>query len=766
MKIPSRLLHLSSGLAVIIGLSLASTATAGWDQKADMLFPRGEHANVVHNGKIYVLGGISNHSTGPAQMEVYNPADNTWTQEGSLPANRYRHHFTAGSSLYNGPRGPEIWICGGKAGSANQGTVFVDVYNIQTQTWSRGPDLPENHWAGPAVLVGDNLHVLTGGRGKSSAENHHFVLNLSTVTLNPSGAGTGWTNAAPVPQKRVHVAGVNLNGKIYLIGGEFDHNHDLTGDTPTVQVYDPATDTWNPTSENAAANPPLADLPAGAGRSHHEWATFVHNGRILVVGGVDGVKEVAGSNYKVPITRKSIFEYNPSNNTWTELLELPRSLASPGAKIVGNTLYVFGGGENDWFGGDLATTWAIPYAELTGGTQNPVPPVANAGPDISVTDNNGNGNENVTLNGSGSSDSDGTIVSYRWLVNGSQVATGVSPSVSFQVGVRNVTLEVTDNSGLVGTDVVSVAVNAGGGTSIDVDVITEAELYDQANGIGTAQLGSGQKLVNIHDGEWVLYSQFDFGSSTTPDAESVEISVSSNTTGGIIRFRLGNPTTGTTIATIDFSGSGGWNNWVTLSTGLIAPVSGLQELYVTFEAHPGETRSLMDIDWFQFKSDPQGPVNPGPGTDIFAEDFASGTNFSNTSAFSLGGNGVASYQTPSSGATTAKDSLSNFSGGTVDLDGATSVTLGTLVRLVGPEVGDLEIHMIVRFVNSNNNTTDVAADRMSISNSFNGNFLPYEKTIAVPAGSDRITDVRIRMDQNQPSSSQTVYFDDVTITGD
>ncbi len=147
-------------------LALATTAQAAWIQKADMAFPRGEHANVVYNNKIYVLGGISNHATGPNQMEVYDPATDTWTPEGALPPNRYRHHITAGSSLYNGPRGPEIWICGGKPGAPNTGTVWVDVYHIGTKTWSRGPDLPEKHWAGPAVIVGNKLHVLTGGKGR------------------------------------------------------------------------------------------------------------------------------------------------------------------------------------------------------------------------------------------------------------------------------------------------------------------------------------------------------------------------------------------------------------------------------------------------------------------------------------------------------------------------------------------------------------------------------------------------------------------------
>ncbi|MFC2101177.1 PKD domain-containing protein, partial [Bacteroidota bacterium] len=90
------------------------------------------------------------------------------------------------------------------------------------------------------------------------------------------------------------------------------------------------------------------------------------------------------------------------------------------------------------------------------------PPVADAGIDQTVTDSDNNGSESVTLDGSGSYDNDGTIASYVWTENGSQVATGVNPSVSFNIGTHNIDLTVTDDDGLSGTDVVTIIVNAPG----------------------------------------------------------------------------------------------------------------------------------------------------------------------------------------------------------------------------------------------------------------------------------------------------------------
>jgi PKD repeat protein len=87
-------------------------------------------------------------------------------------------------------------------------------------------------------------------------------------------------------------------------------------------------------------------------------------------------------------------------------------------------------------------------------------PVANAGVNQSVTDSDGNGAEPVTLDGSNSHDPDGgTIVSYIWSEGGSQIATGVSPSVIFAVGSHTVTLEVTDDEGASATDTMTVVVS-------------------------------------------------------------------------------------------------------------------------------------------------------------------------------------------------------------------------------------------------------------------------------------------------------------------
>jgi len=112
-------------------------------------------------------------------------------------------------------------------------------------------------------------------------------------------------------------------------------------------------------------------------------------------------------------------------------------------------------------GGSRATTGQV-LINITDGGEPPsnIPPTADAGPDQNVADTDENGSEDVTLDGSGSSDSDGTIVSYEWEENSSQIATGVSPVVTLDVSVHTIDLIVTDDDSDTGTDSVVITVSA------------------------------------------------------------------------------------------------------------------------------------------------------------------------------------------------------------------------------------------------------------------------------------------------------------------
>jgi hypothetical protein len=89
-------------------------------------------------------------------------------------------------------------------------------------------------------------------------------------------------------------------------------------------------------------------------------------------------------------------------------------------------------------------------------------PTAEAGADQTVTDADLSGDEPVTLDGSSSSD-DVAVTGYRWLLGPTLLSDTASPTalVTLPVGVNVVTLEARDVEGLVGTDTVTITVEAG-----------------------------------------------------------------------------------------------------------------------------------------------------------------------------------------------------------------------------------------------------------------------------------------------------------------
>ena len=92
------------------------------------------------------------------------------------------------------------------------------------------------------------------------------------------------------------------------------------------------------------------------------------------------------------------------------------------------------------------------------------PPLAQASADPTV----GTAPLEVQFSSDGSTDPDGSIVDYQWSWNGGS-ATGPSPTASFPAGDYAVTLTVTDDGGVTGTDIVNISAmppTDGTGTSI------------------------------------------------------------------------------------------------------------------------------------------------------------------------------------------------------------------------------------------------------------------------------------------------------------
>ncbi len=94
-------------------------------------------------------------------------------------------------------------------------------------------------------------------------------------------------------------------------------------------------------------------------------------------------------------------------------------------------------------------------------TPAPMPPTADAGGPYS-----GVVGAVISFDGTGSMDPDGTLASYAWDFGDGATASGPTPTHSYSVdGLFTVTLTVTDNDGLTGTDATSATINPAGGNT-------------------------------------------------------------------------------------------------------------------------------------------------------------------------------------------------------------------------------------------------------------------------------------------------------------
>lgn len=154
-------------------------------------------------------------------------------------------------------------------------------------------------------------------------------------------------------------------------------------------------------------------------------------------------------------------------------------------------------------------------------------------------------------------------------------------------------------------------------TGEDLDVVFEAEAFDEVlqinnqDAVGIYSGGTGQKIGAISNGDWVCYYAFDFGTG----ADSVDLSMSSDTNGGTVEFRLDSET-GPLIGSASVEGTDGWNNFVPVFAELDTIPTDIHDLYFVFTGGGG---SLLDTDWFQFNSGDGSSPSVDP-TDYQAED--------------------------------------------------------------------------------------------------------------------------------------------------
>ena len=206
----------------------AFDAERGTYRKLPPLPRRVDHAGLVAaGGDLYLIGGLHDWSVPTGEVFKYSTRTGTWEQ---LPSLEIPRGSPAVAAI-----GRRIYVAGGAVGSSErtrEATGVVEIYDLDTRRWSRGPDMPTaRHHAG-AAAIGDDVYVI-GGRSETD-------FSLDVVERFDSKTSK-WEKAPHLPQGVGALAVVVGGGRIVAISGGDDREAWVT---PGTWSFDPDTGRW------------------------------------------------------------------------------------------------------------------------------------------------------------------------------------------------------------------------------------------------------------------------------------------------------------------------------------------------------------------------------------------------------------------------------------------------------------------------------------------------------------------------------------------
>ena len=190
--------------------------TDSWSTRASMKTARVSLAVAVIGGSIYAVGGY-NGVTQVSTLEAYDPSTNTWTTKAPMP--------TARSGLAAAVVNGVLYAIGGEDAA---GTLLatVEAYEPTTDTWSAKASMPAGRRGLAAAVLGNTLYA---------------IHQVSLYAYDPST--NTWTTKAP-PRPGLALAAGVINGLPYRVGGVVTGPGVVVA-LPTVEAYDPASDSWS-----------------------------------------------------------------------------------------------------------------------------------------------------------------------------------------------------------------------------------------------------------------------------------------------------------------------------------------------------------------------------------------------------------------------------------------------------------------------------------------------------------------------------------------
>jgi hypothetical protein len=327
-----------SGLAALalVTLGLFARLFPGplvWREIDQTNTPDARHENgfVQVDGKFYLLGG-----RGTNRVEIYDPADSTWTDGPLPPGSIEMHHFQPVAI------GTTIYVIGAYTDDFPDESTIENIYtyNTVTNSWSTGPAIPAAFQRGStgAVVYDGKIYTICGSVG-----GHGGSAERKTDFSRYDPATNTWTALTPAPRARDHFHAAVHGTKLYVAGGRNGSNPDTVA---PVDVYDFSTGAWSTISD------PLP-TPRGGSTS----VTFGHY--VIVIGG----------ETSQDLAHDEVEALDVLTDSWLSLNPLVTGRHGTQALVYGDDLFIAAGSAEKGGGPELNS---IETYETNGETNLPV----------------------------------------------------------------------------------------------------------------------------------------------------------------------------------------------------------------------------------------------------------------------------------------------------------------------------------------------------------------------------------------------------------
>jgi N-acetylneuraminic acid mutarotase len=363
-------------------MSPGGTCPTPWQFVADMPLDLYGAASASDGTYAYFAGGYSFSFPGTVNVfNRYDPVTNTWTPLTPMPTGA-----AMASAVYY-PQTSKIYVFGGA--EFDSGTIYnlTQIYDIASNTWSSGANMPDlRSFMGAGYVPANGKIYLVSGYNTGD------VTSAQPDTWEYDPAANTFTSRAPFPHPAGGFASGVINGKLYVAGGRDANNLNIN----LTWEYGPVADTWTAKANRPGAQPNIpgsavalnALFAFGGGRpflapgsaatkassrvSHtasgsNKLASDLTRAAFPVALGRAAVKDKA----LVPLTTHRTYVYDPSLDQWTRSANMNevRSFTS-GAFISGSNEIIAAGG----FDGIFSTLASAETLTPCIPTPTPTPP--------------------------------------------------------------------------------------------------------------------------------------------------------------------------------------------------------------------------------------------------------------------------------------------------------------------------------------------------------------------------------------------------------